>query len=59
MFKTQFIINYETGIFRDSQDVLSLALPEFFIIFIIQGDRAIYPAINSIAFLRKMRYDWA
>jgi len=47
MFKTQFITNYETGIFRDSQDVLSLALPEFFIIFIIQGDRAIYPAINS------------
>jgi hypothetical protein len=47
MFKTQFIINYETGIFRDSQDVLSLALPEFFIIFIIPGDRAIYPAIDS------------
>ena len=47
MFKNQFIINYETGIFRYRQDVLSLALPEFFIIFIIQGDRAIYPAIDS------------
>jgi hypothetical protein len=47
MFKTKFIINYETGILRDSQDVLSLALPEFFIIVIIPGDRAIYPAIDS------------
>jgi|GEM_PF-6519511 hypothetical protein len=47
MFKTQFIINYETGLIRDSQDVLSLALPDFFIIVIIPGDRAIYPAIDA------------
>jgi hypothetical protein len=47
MFKTQFIINSETGFLRDSQDVLSLALPEFFIIVIIPGYRAIYPAIDA------------
>jgi hypothetical protein len=47
MFPTQFIINSETNFLRDSQDVLSLALPEFFIIAIIPGDRAIYPAIAS------------
>jgi MinD-like ATPase involved in chromosome partitioning or flagellar assembly len=47
MFKTQFIINYETGLFRDSQDFLSLALLDFFIIVTIPEHRAIYTAIND------------
>jgi hypothetical protein len=41
------MINSETGFLRDSQDVLSLAFPEFFIIVIIPGDRAIYRAIDA------------
>jgi hypothetical protein len=47
MLPTQFIIYSETNLLRDIQDVLSLALPESFIIVIISGDRAIYPAIAS------------